>query len=175
MTDTNAHNVAVHNAIQQIAGGLDALLIAYGSANDPSVKLYAWNSLATTLTNVKALETSWRKDMFTAFFPGHQKGTKSLDIGNGYILKAVGKINYKVDPDVDKVDKVIAAIEKTGDAGKFLAERLLKTKIELGEGEYNKLDPNDKTQNKIKALVDSVLTSSDGTPSLEIVAPKTAA
>ena len=160
-------------ALSQIHAGLDALVAIYrdpAAASD--IKLYAWMGIEGLQRGVKATEQDWRKDIFAAYFPGHRKGTVNRDLGNGYILKAVGKLNYKLDPAIDKVEAVMDAIEKVGNEGAFLADRLVKTKYELAEGEYNKLAADNTTQSEIKALVDSILTITDGSPSLEIVPPK---
>ncbi len=127
-----------------------------------------WEAAAKQLAHFKALEATARKAMVDRMFPNNAglSGTKNADLANGYKLKAVFKLNYSLNNKDDAVDKALSKIEKTGPEGQFVANRLVKWKPELSVSEYNELEP------KFKKIIDEVLKISDGTPSVEIVAPK---
>jgi hypothetical protein len=103
------------------------------------------------------------------------KGTERIQLGNGYVAKAVKKINYgwlkNADGKVDK-DKIEAALQKiekdAGSVGELIAERLVKWSPELSITEYDKLNE------KHRKIIDQVIVTTSGTPTLEIIAPKAA-
>lgn len=133
--------------------------------------LTAWKEAAATLATAKARESELRAQVLEVFSeeaaPGHS-GTENVEVGWGYTLKIIHKLNYKLDSadDYAKVEKALDAIEKTQEGGNVIAERLVKWKGELSISEYKKLD------SRQKALIDAVLTITDATPSIELVAPK---
>lgn len=95
------------------------------------------------------------------------EGTENVALDDkGYGLKAVFKLNYSLDNKGDAVDKALTKLEKSGDEGKFLADRLVKWKPELSLSEWRNLPE------KYQKLFDDVLTVKPGTPSLEFVVPK---
>lgn len=139
-------------------------------------KLAAWEALKTQLASIKDAEMAARKECTALYFPEPKQGTQRVALGNDYALKLVAKQNYTLDKDNDKVDRVQDAIEATGNEGKFIAERLFKWSVELSVTEYKDLceqaERGSAQAIKIKALVDSILTTSWGAPALEIEAPK---
>jgi hypothetical protein len=84
----------------------------------------------------------------------------------------VKKLNYKLATKDEALDKALDGVEKMGEKGKLIAERLVKFDPRLSVSEYRALDPKDKTDAAIKKLIDSVLTITPGSPQLEIIAPK---
>lgn len=141
--------------------------------------LTAWTSAKNQLTAIKEQEMELRKQVQEMLFPKPKKGTQRYELGAGYKIKLVHKINYKlgdkdrIDPDsgnkisiADQVETVMNEIEKCGNEGKFIVERLIKTSYDLSISEYEKLD-----NPEIKKLVDSILITSDGAPSLELEQP----
>ena len=107
-----------------------------------------------------------RKAIFEVQFPNHSEGTARVPLGNGYQLKAVGKLNYKLDNKDGATEKALEELETAGNEGKFLADRLVKWSPELSITEYRKLDP------QYKVIIDKVLTINPGAPTLEIEEPK---
>jgi len=105
-------------------------------------------------------------------FEDKSKGTKNLELANGYKLKAVFKHNITLKSLNDEIDTVTAVstvldkIEATGAAGVLIAERLVKWKPELSLTEYNQLPDN------FKQLIDTVIVTTEATPTLELVEPK---
>ena len=142
--------------------------------------LMKWEQAKAALEAAKEAEMSLRK-LYVAIAsnPDQKKGTENIAIGNGYKAKVVKKINYgwakgpdeKVD--YEAVHDAQDAIEKLGNEGAFLADRLIKWSAELSVSEYNKLEPeSNPTHKAVKAALDKVIVTSEGAPTLEIVAPK---
>ncbi len=128
--------------------------------------LARWEKASTQLQKFKTEEMELRNEFVKFACDSNKKtGTENIELSNGYKAKVVKKINYNV-----KQDEVNAALDKIenigGEAGKLIVERLIKWKAELSKTEYDLLDP------KYKVIIDEVITTSDGTPSLEIITPK---
>jgi len=135
--------------------------------------LAAWEAAKQTLEQAKANEMACRKAVIPVAFPADAKeGTNRVPLANGYHLKYVRKVSYKLNSDVTVVGKVDDAIHDLGNEGPFLAERILKRTYDFGMGEYKKLDISNPTHAAAKKLIDSVLTTSEAAPSLEIETPK---
>lgn len=141
--------------------------------------LTAWERAKAALDAAKEAEMKLRK-LYVALAsdPTKQKGTENIVLGNGYKAKVVKKINFgwikgpddKVD--VEAIHDAQDKIEAMGNEGAFLADRLFKWSCELSVSEYNKLEPGNPTHAKIKAELDAVIVTTEGAPTLEIVAPK---
>lgn len=144
----------------------------FQAINDPTVRLQAWQAIDAELTRIKALEAEARKLCVADYFKEPTEGTNNYDLGNGWTLKGVVKNNYRLAAN-DKVDDALDKIEKLGERGKFIAERIFRYKPDLSLTEYKGLDLTNPTDAAVKAIVDEVLTIQPGMPSLEIVAPKT--
>ena len=130
-------------------------------------KILQWTEAAKKLAEANEIELALRNEVIAINFAEHKEsGTENVELGNGYKLKAVFKLNYRLNNTDDAVDKALSKLEKAGTEGAFIAERLVKWKPELSVTEYGKLDP------KFKKIIDEVITTSPGTPSLELVEPK---
>ncbi len=135
--------------------------------------LLAWEESKKALEIAKEKEMEQRKAVVAfAFDPNKESGTERIDLGNGYQAKAVKKVNYGFvkteDGKLNKaaIDKALSKIEKTGPAGELIAERLVKWTPDLSLTEYKQLPE------KLKNIIDEVIVTSEGAPSLEIIAPK---
>ncbi len=128
--------------------------------------LLRWAKLKTELEKVKTLEMELRKYIVKSMFPNSKEGTNNLELGNGYKLKVDIKYNYKIDN--EKIDGVLEEIAKTGNEGHVIAERLIKWAPSLSLTEYRNIINKD-----IKKKIDSILTITDGAPTLSIIEPKT--
>lgn len=136
-----------------------------GSSRD--MKIMQWQEANCKLAEAKVIELALRNEVVSMNFIDHKEsGTENVELGNGYKLKAVFKLNYSLNNTDDAVDKALSKLEKAGAEGAFIAERLVKWKPELSISEYNKLDT------KFKKIIDEVIKTSPGTPSLELVEPK---
>lgn len=134
--------------------------------------LEQWEEAKAALERAKAYEMDTRKAIVAiAFDPNKQAGTERVALHNGYSLKTVKKLNYGFvktsDGKLDKnaVDNALRAIEVKPN-GELIAERLVKWDPSLSLTEY-KLLPAD-----MKAIIDTVIVTTDGAPTLEIEAPK---
>lgn len=131
--------------------------------DSPEGLLNAWEQAKDALATAKAAEARLRKAAIAAIYPdGIGEGANTVELADGVKLTATGKINYKLDSDTDKVEKVLDKLEKSGPEGKLLADRLVSWKPSLAVGEYRQLD------DKYRKIIDTVITTSDGMPSLEI-------
>ena len=135
--------------------------------------LAAWEASKTALETAKADEMAARKAFVDfSFDPNKREGTERIELHNGYEAKAVKKLNYtfkSYDPEIevaDAVDITLQKLEATGPEGKFIANRLVKWTPSLSLSEYRDLAP------QYKAIVDTVIETKEGAPTLEIVAPK---
>ncbi len=129
--------------------------------------LQEWQSVSGQLAALKEREATLRAACVKAFFGQLPEGTNTHELGRGYTLKAVGKINYNLGGSTE----VVSALEKiagVNEEGKFVAERLVKWKPELSISEYRKLPEI------FKRILDTVLTTKPGAPQLEIIEPKVA-
>jgi hypothetical protein len=112
-----------------------------------------------------------RKAVVADFAPS-KEGTNNFDLGNGYKLKIVTGTNYKLD-DNEKVQGILDQIERIGNKGAFIAERLIGWTPRLSVSEYKKLgETDDASETKIKELIDTVISTSPASPTVEIVTPK---
>jgi len=127
--------------------------------------LEQWEQSKVALELAKDFEMSHRKAIVLfAFDPEKNSGTENVELANGYKLKSVKKLNYNVDQ--ANVNAALDKIEAFGEKGKVIAERLIKWKADLSLSEYKTLSE------EYKAIIDEVITISEGSPTLEIVKPK---
>lgn len=134
--------------------------------------ILAWQNAAKQLDAIKTLEMELRNKVFGDNFPDANVGTNNLDLGMGYKLKGVRKLNYNLANGEGQTEKALDEISKLGNEGVFIAERLVGWTPKLSLTEYNKLEGSNPTHKRIKAIIDSVLTITDGAPTLEVVPPK---
>lgn len=133
-----------------------------------------WLAAKQQLDSAKEIEAALRGELVTTYFDNQkEEGTENLELGNGYKLKAVKKLSYRIDKNA--IDGALDAIEKLGEEGKFIAGRLVKWQPELSVSEFKKLQENASSPTvaqTIVALITPVLTITPGMPSLEFVEPK---
>lgn len=134
--------------------------------------LAKWERSKAALEIAKADEMEQRKAVVAfAFNPDKKSGTERVELANGYELKAVKKLNYGfIKTPEGKLNKAalenaLRAIEAKPN-GELIAERLVKWNPDLSLTEY-KLLPTD-----MKEIIDTVIVTTDGAPSLEIIPPK---
>lgn len=135
--------------------------------------LQKWEESKTALETAKADEMAARKSFVDfSFDPNKKEGTERIELHNGYEAKAVKKLNYtfkSYDPNIevaDAVDITLQKLEALSPEGKFVANRLVKWTPSLSLSEYRELNP------EFKAIVDTVIETKEGAPTLEIIAPK---
>lgn len=132
-----------------------------------------WQNTKNALKALIELEREKRATLYKNLFPNNVDTTETVDLPNGYKFKAKGTLNYKLEfstkeDGAKNLDAAIDAIEKIGNEGTFIAERLVKWKPELSVSEYKALAAD----SPIKKIIDGVLTITPGSPELELVPPK---
>lgn len=144
-----------------------------------------WRAAKSELDAIKETEMSRRKAVTEMLFPTPKKGTQRYDFGQGYQVKLVYKLNYKLG-DANLIDEGTGAkisvqdqindlqdeIDKLGPQAELLNKRLIKWTPDLSVSEYEKLDMGDDVQRQIKLLIEKVLTISEASPTLEFEEPK---
>lgn len=135
--------------------------------------LMDWEAKKAALETAKAAELAARIAAVDFMADPQKVGkTDNVELGNGYKAKLKIPINYGfVKNSEDKIDqarieKALSKIERDGATGELIAERLIKWDPKLSLSEYKLLTP------KHKAIIDEVIVTSEGTPTLEIVEPK---
>lgn len=131
--------------------------------------------LKDAIEKAKADEMELRKYIVNRAFPNKHEGTNTLELGNGYQLKAGVKFNYKL-ADNDTVEAGLDKIASMGNRGAFIAERLVSWTPNFLLTEYRVLQEDaEKGSLEAKSIlkeVNSFLTITDAAPSLDIKEPK---
>ena len=125
-----------------------------------------WLDAKSASTAAVELERNLRQAVMLAFYPEQQpeKGTFNQELGNGYKLKFGFKQNLNLNAAL--VNDVLSEIERAGEEGKFIAERLVKFKPELSLTEYNNLSDN------YRRIIDRIVTTKPAAATIEFVEPK---
>lgn len=134
--------------------------------------LKLWEASKVTLEKAKASEMDLRKAVFAYQFPNPKEGTQRVEIGGGYALKAVHKVNIKISASNEDVDKAEDEATKIGNEGTFLFERIITWTPNFSKSEYKKLEADNPTHIAVKKLIDGLIEETSGAPTLEIEAPK---
>jgi hypothetical protein len=156
-------------------GLLPVVGVVEGAAYDEAARaliLKAWEASKVTLELAKNTEMDLRKAAFGYCFPTPTEGTQRVDLGNGYALKAVHKLNVKITASNEDVDKAEDAARALGNEGQFLFERLITWTPNFSKSEYKKLEADNPTHINVKKLIDGLIEETPGAPTLEIEAPK---
>lgn len=122
--------------------------------------IMSWNEAKAALDAAKAREMELRKHIVGSQFDVTKVGTQNVELGNGWVLKAVVKETYTLSSDTDAVDAVLDGFED------WQADRLVKWSPRLMKKEYDELDAED------RAKLEPILTIKAASPTLELVAPK---
>lgn len=122
--------------------------------------LNAWYTLQDQLTEIKDKEMKLRKKIFKFYFQHPVEGTNTVPLSDGFVMKGTFVINRK--PAVELLtthyDELVQAGVPVG--------ALFKNEPKLVTAAYRLLTDEQ------RAMVDSVLEISVGSPSLQIVKPK---
>lgn len=139
--------------------------LQHSTISEKDALIQRWLDSKDALEKSKELENQLRLQVLEACIENvPEKGTINYELGNGYKLKFEFRQNVRLDQ--SKVDATIAKLERLGDEGKFIADRLFKMKAELSITEYNQLN------DKMRKLVDEIVTKSPATPAVTFVEPK---
>lgn len=137
-------------------------------------RLMDWQNKKAALETAKQDELQARAAAVIFMHDPSKSGkTETVDLGGGYAAKFKVPLNYgfvkNADDKIDKkkIDAALSKIEKDGALGEHIAERLVKWSPSLSLSEYKTLSE------KHKKIIDEVIVTSEGTPTLEIKEPKT--
>lgn len=140
--------------------------------------LAAWEQSKKDLDKAKEDEMNLRKQFVVFSFDNEKlSGTERIQLNNGYEAKAVKKLNFKFvsrDENVkvtDAVDAALTKIEALGPEATFIGDRLVKWSADLSLTEYKTLTESE-IGRKVKAIIDDVVETTEGAPTLEIIEPK---
>lgn len=139
--------------------------------------------LKIKLEDAKADEMALRRYIVKRAFPKPNEGMNTLELGNGYELKATVKYNYKLKAPENFDGDVVQAVDDCVDAfaqalpneGPFIADRLFKYSVDISIAEYRKLQEEAMSfpsKKKLLDLVSNILEITDAAPTLAIKAPK---
>ncbi len=144
-------------------------------ALDQDALLMLHKQMQDDLSTLKAKELELRKYIVNRAFPSKSEGTNTLELGNGYELKAVVKYNYKL-ADNDIVEKTLQLIAESSNEGPFIADRLVSWTPNFLKTEYTKLQEDaergSESAKRILKLTEIMLTIDDAAPTLSIKEPK---
>ncbi len=136
--------------------------------------LVLWQQKKDALAKAKDDEMDLRKYIVSRAFPEKHEGTNTVELGNGYQLKAGVKFNYQL-ADNETVEKTLDKVAKIGNQGAFIADRLVSWKPSFLLTEYRNLvdaAPSSAEAQEILAVVGEMLVVTDAAPMLEIKEPK---
>lgn len=135
-----------------------------------------WYHLQGQLSEVKAKEMELRNKIVQAYFPdGLKEGVNSRDMPEGWVLKATGSVNRKIEQ-----ASILAVSEELKEHYGIDAGEYIKYKPELDLPAYRGMvkavdSSSGKTQEvnkKILKTFEQLLIISDGSPQVELVKPK---
>lgn len=157
---------------------VEKLLKAYQFPISNDGMLMLWQKSKENLDHWKAIEMEYRKITTAMLVPDHNRneGMNTIELGSGYAAKVGIKMNYKLASDNDVVWKGLEAIEKLGNEGKFVAERLISWSPNFLLTEYRQLQDDaekgsDFAKNALKEI-EKFMTITEASPTLEIKEPK---
>ncbi|ANO57476.1 hypothetical protein [Vibrio phage vB_VhaS-tm] len=127
-------------------------------------KILAWSQNADLLAQVKKVEMEQRKAIFEALFPDPKVGTQHHELGAGYKVTAVCKMDTKLDEAAFEL--ILPEIEKLGDKAKAELAEAVKYKPGLVAKGYKEMSDD------VKELFDEAVTTKPASPSLKLVVPK---
>lgn len=136
--------------------------------------LMFWQNSKVALERAKEIEMDARKAAVDFMRDPAKAGTtENVALGNGYSAKMKTPVNYNFVKTEDgakinklAIEKALQKIEKDGEVGELIAERLVKWTPDLSLTEYKLLSE------KHRKIIDEVIITSEGTPMLEIKEPK---
>ena len=136
--------------------------------------LVLWQSKKDALAKAKDDEMDLRKYIVGRAFPDKQEGMNTIELGNGYELKATVKFNYNL-ADNNIVEKTLDKIAKIGNQGAFIAERLVSWTPSFKLTEYRDLvaaGPVSAEAQEILSAIGEMLVITDAAPTLVLKEPK---
>jgi hypothetical protein len=131
--------------------------------------LLDWQEAKQILDAAKEKEMILRKmivEESDLFDENKTDGTETRELGNGWKLKAVKKTNYTVDNTDGVAFEILRDIAAMDPVSAHIAKDVLKFTPELRLTKYRELNP------QARRLLDSIITTKPGAPTLELLPPK---
>lgn len=123
---------------------------------DINQRIMMWTKAKAELAKIKAREIELRKSIANELFPNPDEGTNTHELGKGYKVKLVHKLNRTIDEAT--LASVLARVPG--------AEACIKNKPELVIKQFRNLTDDD------RLIFEECLITKPGTPALELVIPK---
>lgn len=123
-------------------------------------KIKAWLKTEEIAKEAVETERQLRIELFASLFSSPKEGVNKKFIGH-YEITGTYKMNYHLGP-APLIDAALDAIEKIGEDGRFVADRLVKWEGRLMVSEYRRLNL------RHKAEIDRVLVITPAMPALKI-------
>lgn len=136
------------------------------------ILLAKWDNAKDVLARAKESEMEARKATVAFAFPNAGAGTSRIELNNGYKLKLAQSETYSIKASNDAVDAAEDQANEAGGVVKFLFERIITWTPNFSKSEYNKIDTGTEEGRRAKTLVDSLIESKMGSPTLTIEEPK---
>lgn len=137
--------------------------------------LAEWEGRQQLLARAKEGEMSFRKYVISRAFPNPTEGINTVELNNGYSLKANIKYNYKL-AENKIVEAGLDKIAKIGNHGSFIADRLVSWTPNFLLTEYRELQKQSEDglgeAKLMLKVISEFLTIEDAAPGLEIKEPK---
>lgn len=138
------------------------------TTEERNAALQAWYEAKQKLDQAKESEMELRKKIVAEsgmFDANKESGTENYDLGGGYKVKAVKKLTYKIENKQGEAFAVLSKLASYGETQAEIARNLFSFDANLRKAEFEKL------RGEEKQLVESILTISQATPSLELITP----
>ncbi len=122
--------------------------------------LQEWHLAKVTAAHHAAIESTLRDQLVKELFSNKEVGSETIEIDNGWTLKATKKLDYKLDNSEGQTVALCAILVDE------LAKKLIKWKPEISVSTYKELDAT------TQALFNGCLTIKPAKPMLELIPPK---
>lgn len=127
-------------------------------------KILEWSGNANALAKLKVLEMAQRKELGEALFPDPKVGTQHYDLGSGYKVTFVHKMDTKLDAAAYSL--IQPELEAMGEDVKALLSNVITYKPSLVMKGYESLT------GEVKDLFDEAITLKPASPSMKLIVPK---
>lgn len=154
---------AIQNTITHISNELSELREMITDTSSVEELVSVWNAHVNLLEIIKEIipaEMDARKTVFARAFPDPKENTNTLELAAGWKLKAVHKLDRKIDEATLSV--VLEELAKMG----VNVDLLIKYKPELELAAYRTMT----AENLV--VFNQAITTKPGSPQMELVAPK---
>lgn len=132
------------------------------------ILILEWHKAKVALAQAKEAESILRAQVIQAVFTPKPltEGYQTLELGNGYSLKANFRVNRKFTIDSDSLIEFLNQFGTASEEAFEISDKIVRWKGELSVSTYNALPVH------FRHMFDAIIIASDGTPALELITPK---